>query len=686
MGLTQKILLFTGALVIALAVTTLGYTTLQADRLARQTINQALVETRGVWEAFQADRYNKLKLGVRALANDPYFKPLVETGDQASVADLLKERGQDIKADFFIATDPNGVVIARSDRPASQGEDLSKDPVVMRPLEGEESATIWIQGGQLFHAVSVPMVTGVDLKGVLIAGYAINEALAGDIRKLTHSEIAYLTRSAGQPAQLSVSSLGTREAALRAALSVRPLAAEGAPDMAPFELALGAEPYVAVQVPLKSAAGETVGSVLALRSLAEETAAFRQFRNSLVVVSLLVMAAGLLIAYLAAARITGPVRRLVSLVERARDGSYAGAVSVNSSDEIGVLARAFNSLLSDLREKEQLIGFLRDGMTLLKKGGGATDVTGAQTLSSAATASLPAVSGTGQTQTRLERGSHLAGRYEILGILGKGGMGAVYRAKDKQLDDVVALKVLRADVLQEDPTLLDRFKQEIKLARKITHRNVLRTHDFGEADGMPYISMEYLEGVTLKDLVKGKGALPSGVGLRIAKQMCQGLEAAHQQGVVHRDIKPHNMLILPETGELKIMDFGIARVSEVKGGVAAAGLTTTGTVMGTPDYIPPEQAQGRAADFRSDIYSVGVVLFEIFTGKLPFQGDSIMSVILNHIQQAPPRPSTVNARVPKELEAIILRCLEKDPANRYQRVSELLKDLKTVTAREEAAA
>ena len=140
-------------------------------------------------------------------------------------------------------------------------------------------------------------------------------------------------------------------------------------------------------------------------------------------------------------------------------------------------------------------------------------------------------------------------------------MGVVYRARDLTLDDIVALKVLRGEMLKDDPTHLERFKQEIKLARRITHRNVLRTHDFGEAEGTPYISMEYLEGVTLKDLIKNKGALPVPVGLRIAKQMGQGLEAAHLQGVVHRDIKPQNMLILPETGDLKIMDFGWASSS-----------------------------------------------------------------------------------------------------------------------------
>jgi len=284
----------------------------------------------------------------------------------------------------------------------------------------------------------------------------------------------------------------------------------------------------------------------------------------------------------------------------------------------------------------------------------------------------------------IQKGSLFDGRYEILGTVGKGGMGVVYRARDRKLDEVVALKVLRREMMIQDETLLDRFKQEIRLARKITHRNVLRTHDFGESEGTPYISMEYLEGVTLKELVKNKGALPSGVGLSIAKQMCQGLEAAHHQGVVHRDIKPQNMLILPETGELKVMDFGIARVSSMEAG--ASGLTTAGTVMGTPDYMPPEQAQGGAADFRSDIYSLGVVLYEIFTGKLPFTGDTIMKIILGHIQTPPIPPRMTNPRILPELEAVILRCMAKGPDARYQKVDEILDDLSEVSSRVDASA
>jgi eukaryotic-like serine/threonine-protein kinase len=673
LGLTQKILLFTSVLVVALVATSLVFTTVQANRLAEENVTRGLGETRQVWETFQADRYNKLKLGIRVLGNDPFFKSLVETKDAATILDTLKERNEEIKADFFIVTDPSGLVVARTDRPA-QGEDLSKAPIVMKPLEGEESATVWRTSDRLYHAVSVPMVTGGELKGVLVAGYAVNEALASQIRKLTHSEIAFVTVAPGAPPQLSVSSLGPKEAALRAALG-RPELASGSAEE--FEIDLAGERHVGIEVPLKTATGETVGALMALRSKDAEMAAFRRFRNLLVMVSAAVMVLGLVVAYVGAARITGPVRRLADLVERARNGSYSGKVDVDSGDEIGALARTFSRLLADLREKEQLIDFLREE-TVAKKAAGVTQEATGTSFTMAETTALTAVS----PGVSMRRGDLFASRYELLSTLGKGGMGVVYLARDQQLDEEVALKVLRPDVMKEDPTLLDRFKQEIKLARRITHRNVLRTHDFGEAAGTPYISMEYLEGVTLKDLIASKGALPIGVGLRIAKQMCQGLEAAHAQGVVHRDIKPQNMLILPETGDLKIMDFGIARVSEVKAGTApgTSGLTTAGTVMGTPDYIPPEQAQGLPADFRSDVYSLAVVLYEVFTGRLPFNGDTVMQIVLAHIRNPPPPPRTVNDHIPPQLEAVILRGLKKEPAERYQSVEEMARDLDEVSS------
>jgi serine/threonine protein kinase len=177
--------------------------------------------------------------------------------------------------------------------------------------------------------------------------------------------------------------------------------------------------------------------------------------------------------------------------------------------------------------------------------------------------------------------------------------------------------------------------------------------------------------------------MPLPVGLSVARQVCEGLEAAHATGVVHRDIKPQNVLIIPETGQVKIMDFGIARVSTMD---AASGLTVAGTVMGTPDYMPPEQAEGKTADFRSDVYSVGVMLFEAFTGQLPFRGESPMAVVAAHLRTPPPALRAVRADVPADLETIVLRCLEKDPGRRWQTIEELKAGLDTVAARVEAVA
>jgi hypothetical protein len=282
MRLTQKILLFTGALVVALVAATLAFTTVQADRLARATIRQGLDETREVWQALQADRFDKLRLGVRVLANDPPFKAALVETDQATAFDTMRERGRDLAADFMLATDASGRLVARTDRTGASGDDLSADPIVRRALEGEESATLWRQGGRLFTAVAVPMTIGPEQVGILLAGYGLDESAATQLRRLTHSEIAFLVQQPGQPAQLAVSSLGPREAALAAALGRPELGGRGSD---PFEVDLGGERYLGVRIPLATVSGEQVGAALALRSVAAETAAFRQFRNSLVLVS-----------------------------------------------------------------------------------------------------------------------------------------------------------------------------------------------------------------------------------------------------------------------------------------------------------------------------------------------------------------------------------------------------------------
>jgi HAMP domain-containing protein/predicted Ser/Thr protein kinase len=678
MGLTKKILLFTALLTIGIVLATLAFSTVQANALAQANLSERLTESRGIWDAFQGDRLSKLKLGVRTLGNEPAFKALIEAGDAATIADTLQERSADLGANFFMATDPAGLLIARSDKPTERGIDLSKDPVVAMSVEGEAAEGLWQEGDHLFHAVTTPMSTLDNLQGVLLAGFALDDAVAKQLSRLCGADVAFLT---GASQGVASSSLGPRQAALAAALKgIGPTKPGEA-----FDIVVAGEKYRAVSYSLDNAAHRPVGSLIVLASWAREMAPFVRFRNALFLVGGLMTILGLIGAQLIARRITDPILLLVDRVHKARDGSFSGAIPIHSSDEVGALAKAFNGLMSELREKEQLIDFMRTaqpsgGTTTLPK---VADSGETLSLSSAVTSGGSAFPGGDENLTL---GSMFANRYRVIETLGRGGMGVVFRAKDIQLDEVVALKTLRSDVLSKDPTLLQRFKLEIKLARKITHKNVLRTHDFGESAGTPYISMEYLEGVTLKDLQKRKGALPTGVGLQIAKQMCHGLAAAHAEGVIHRDIKPQNMLIIPETGDLKIMDFGIATVSNVKDEPRsdASGITGAGMVLGTPDYMPPELGKGLTADFRSDVYSLGVVLFELFCGRLPFYADSPIQVLLHHMQTPPPAPRSVNPQIPADLEAVILRCLEKDPARRFQTVDELNAALNAISERQAA--
>lgn len=288
----------------------------------------------------------------------------------------------------------------------------------------------------------------------------------------------------------------------------------------------------------------------------------------------------------------------------------------------------------------------------------------AETLEGAARATLSGIS----------PGALLGQRFEILSVLGAGGMGIVYKARDRELDDLVALKMLKRE-LWGDRTQLDRLKSEIKLARRITHPNVLRTYDFGDIEGVPYISMEYVRGVTLRYMLDQTNRLPYSAGLRLAKQLCAGLGAAHAVGVLHRDIKPENLILEP-TGNAKLMDFGIARPIDR----LAPGQTQAGFIVGTPQYLPPEVLQGQEADPRSDLYSCGIVLYEIFTGVLPFEGPTAMDIMVKHLREEPPPPSARWREIPPALEAAILRCLEKEPDRRYRSVAELLRDLEALSA------
>lgn len=274
------------------------------------------------------------------------------------------------------------------------------------------------------------------------------------------------------------------------------------------------------------------------------------------------------------------------------------------------------------------------------------------------------------TAEPLAFGEDFGSRYRVEALLGIGGMGKVYRAHDKELDRTVALKILREDVV-EDPLALQRFKQELQLASRISHPNILRIHDLGECRGLKFISMQYVEGGDLYQILKKDGALPLSRAVPIMEQLCEALQAAQSEHVVHRDLKPQNILV-GAGDHIFISDFGLAKSIET----SLVGMTRTGAILGTPKYMSPEQVEGKPVDQRSDIYSLGLIFYEILTGALPFSGDSTYQLMYQRVHESPRRPELLNPLIPPYLSGIVLRCIEREPDHRYRCAAEILTDLR----------
>src|SRR5881227_1018915 len=270
-------------------------------------------------------------------------------------------------------------------------------------------------------------------------------------------------------------------------------------------------------------------------------------------------------------------------------------------------------------------------------------------------------------QPMLEPGAVLAQRYEILEILGEGGMGAVYKAMDRELSRPVALKVIRPD-LAGNQAILDRFKQELLLAREVTHKNVIRIYDLGEAEGMKFITMEYVEGEDLRTLIHEKTKLAPEEAVEIMQQVCRALEAAHSVGIIHRDLKPQNIM-RDKSGRILVMDFGLARTLE------GDGMTQTGALVGTMDYMSPEQALGKDLDQRSDLFALGLIFYELLTGKMPYKSESVVVSLLKRTQERAVPVLTHDPTIPAVISNVVSKCLERDLNLRYQTSSEILADL-----------
>lgn len=884
-SLAVRIFAICAGLITVAVAASLFITWSQGKRIAEDNVQRSLNTSASVQEEFRQSRLDLLQTTIQNIVEDTsvqaYFESSVVDselglGDDpmavggVSLQDLLAERQEQYSFDLGIFMDAKGNVAARTDESEAVEQNLSGDIFINASIEsGAPISGYWRQGETLYQAAVMPISRDENLLGFLLLARTVNDEFAAKVGKVSGADIAYVVAKDGEP-RLFASSLSDKDGeALAKALKTAPTLQKMLTEATAVErvsIDFGGQSWLGRAAPVDEEAGALLGSTLILTSADRAYAGFQRILNLVLLTGLGSLLAALPISYLLAKGVLRPVKELAKAAEDAAAGNFRTHLSVTGNDELTSLSRSFDRLLSELREKSDIEGYVSNLSRFLPEpsserpagvstpqagspavtvrapvlgtrvllaiecralarpmsreqsiaaaegvqsftqtidhaakrasaqvltfsgaravlgfagdaalgralrtlrhlrrdshlsdalasslafalhegdivegqlpiGGGSVPVAGGgaiyqlerllsesseatlfiakpmldavrevhameikpitgmvsgrnfpgvavdqfDALESLAAMPLPEVTMrndtvmTPQTAASITRrgGSDIAlgtvfgGRYEILSELGAGGMGVVYKARDLELDDLVAIKMLRGAAMM-DAEQLDRLKSELKLARKITHPNVLRTFDFGDHEGRPYISMEYVRGMTLRYLIKQAGRIPFSAGLRIAKQLCAGLGAAHEVGVLHRDIKPEN-LILEQSGNAKLMDFGIARpIRRIE-----PGHTQPGMFVGTPHYSAPEQLAGDEVDHRADIYSSGVLLSEMFCGKLPFTGANTMEIYMAQMQQTPIRPSEYWPEMPPELEAVILRCIARSPDDRYQSVGEL---------------
>lgn len=897
LGLGAKIFLLTFLVVLLAVGSAVVFTRLRADAIARQAVAESLAASHSMERTFARQRSEQLQLRANLFVADPYLTAYMAealgAGDTRSMVDLLVERQSDLGYDFAILLDPEGRVLARTDRPDAAGEDLAERPLVAAALAEYEASGVWKEATGLYEAVAVPLVQGVDLLGFLVTGFAVTDAEARRAQQLGGTEMVFLT-GGEEGLQVVASTVEPRvETVLVDELTSRPGLIESAMGrgqmVETFDVTLFDEPWIGRLAPLEDATGKPVGASVALASMARQLAPYRQINTVLLLAGLVSLLAASALAWALARRTLKPVDRLVEAAEAARHGHYDQTIPVSRNDEIGDLAVSFNALLTDLREQRDLADYMTELSRNMPEAGTATmalpssgeaaapetaeteilaaallgvelrhhargtreeaprraaerlqeDVAALARLAAAHGGRLEAAAGhrawlafpgdrgtvhalaaavdrllhdgedgldpeaeetglalvrgrivsgpprrrsgsrtllglpvqqlelllreatpgeilvsrqvheelvpwletvgldlperrgvanavpfyvvtpqvartlagsdsfprparspanevtlgvagatrplsaqetaqlDGGTLTGLRPGDVVGDRFEILGTLGSGGMGVVYQARDRELSEIVALKMLRSDK-GLDAQGIERLKQELKLARRITHPNVLRTYDLGTVDGVPFLSMEYVPGLTLRallDRLTPSERLPYSAGLRLARQLAEGLGAVHAVGVIHRDFKPENVLLEPG-GNAKIMDFGIARQRH---GLQAFQ-TAEGFLVGTPGYLAPEQIRGEEVDARTDLFAYGAVLYELFTGRRPFRAETPMDTVMQTLNEEPKAPSELWPEIDPRLEEIVSTCLRKDPGERFASAEEVLRRIGSVRA------
>ena len=646
LSLTLKIFLGTSAVLALVLATTLAFTSRSASSAADASVQRVVSSARTGLLAQLDGRSEGLVRSAESVASNAGLRAIVADRDTATAIDQAMVAVDVTQSDWAQLVDRDGTRLAKSDEPDAPLVSLANSPAIGGALEGDPVTAFGIDDDTLLMQLAVVPILDQRVYGALMVVRYLDDAFATQVRQAAFDQLEvvfYALDMEDNP--IANGATLERRALSRAALSDLRAVAEAEESQSTTTVTIGANEYVALGGVLRSAGGTPLGGFALLRDRDAEFAVFRALQRTILYSGLIALAFAGLFSWLVAGWVTRPVAKLADATRRASDGDYNAEITANSPDEIGALAAAFRRLLADLREKQQLVEFLSSASNEAK------------------TVQMPSMSGTVGRQIAeqgIKPGGLFANRYEVKEMLGQGGMGTVFKAVDRELGEVIAIKTLKEDFLKQEPAALERFKSEIRLARRISHRNVVRTHDLGETNGQYFITMEYVEGKSLRDLIKRSGKLPVAVTLSVGKQLARALEVAHEQGIIHRDIKPANMVVEPD-GVLKVMDFGIARMASQP---QESGVTMQGAIVGTPEYMAPEQVLGEGVDHRADLYAAGCVLFECLSGRAPFKAETPYQLVAQLLEDTPPRVRTLNPDVPTALDQLVADLLAKQPDQR----------------------
>jgi len=681
----------------------------EAERGAKATASASLSAGGYVLERAFEQQGRSLDAGLEVFTqysgNLALIERSLESAEATSLADTLVENLPRLSAEIALVVRMDGTLLAGTTKGGrSAYPDVAILQMALAPEEAKAAGQAgpfyrgflrvdWGERPGVYHAVARPLRSpGGRPLGAMLVGVRVDDQAATDLRR-----IAIAGPQRGDPsAHLALlSQFRTLGSTLPEAAALdRPLAREPAflavraqvldgqrSAVLPFRV--DGRNYLGMISPLRgvNALDLEMADVL-LMPVDPLLAPFRNLQRAILAVGVVGLFIALGLSLRSARKVTAPLKALAAAAQALAEGEPPEALAIQpTQDEVGVLTRTFKSMLAELKAKDELLALLdttRRGKPghLIFEPGAPRPVTesAVEALQGDATRRLrmsPA-NGPDPLPSALREGSVFAARYRVEAVLGRGGMGVVLKVRDLQLDEDVALKVIRTE-LASNPAYLDLLKQEIRLARKITHRYVLRTHDFGEADGIPYVTMEFLKGTTLRSLLDGRGRLPQALALRIARQVAEGLEAAHAVGVVHRDIKPANVLF-DVRGDAKIMDFGLAAP------VAAVIAGEEGTLLGSPRYMSPEQIRGEQVDAPTDLYALGVMLFELCSGLPPYDTPRINDLLTLHLEAPVPLLTATLPELNPELGLLVQRLMQKRPEHRPQSAAEVVEILKMLAA------